>query len=171
MIWFFLWLGLVAFLLRRNYVIGRKNKELDAMVGQSCGKETGKVKHKMINVDTLQREENRLSTRIYEINKKIHILKRDERKAELQCNVGKCFVEHIAKNLGRHYYVIGVDKEAEQNEVLSIIISGKWMEFERMEISLDIAKFRQIPRKEFIQQVQRIKPFFERALKCPLSGS
>ena len=121
---------------------------------------------RVTRIDILRKEANKLGARIYKINGEIGVLENEKRRKELEQNVGKCFfVKSANKTLDRYCYVIGVGKHA-CNEVLSIVSGGRWMQFERQELSLDSRDWKKIPRAKFASEMKKLAPFFKQALRC-----
>jgi hypothetical protein len=116
------------------------------------------------SVENLRAEARELSKKLEAINAEIRRLEMGKRRHELEKNVGKYFVEAVTDTCKRFFYVIGVDKEGERNTVLSIVIgSGGWFQFEKMDTPIQVNSLRQITRREFVDKLRKIKPFFEQA--------
>jgi hypothetical protein len=123
-----------------------------------------KASEKMELEKRLRDERAGLRKRIDEIDTTLREMGKEQRRKELEKNVGKYFVERVSGTCKRYYYVIGIDRECERNAVLSIVGSGGWLEFERHDPPLRMEGLRQIPRSEWLKQMSRMKPFFERAI-------
>jgi hypothetical protein len=119
---------------------------------------------KQTAITGLRTKARELSQKLNAVNAEIRRLEIGKRRQELEKNVGKYFVEDVTDTCKRFFYVIGVDEEDERNTVLSVVIgSSGWFQFEKVDTPMPISNLRQITRREFVDKLRRIKPFFEQA--------